>query len=465
MTPITSCSARATGRSGRPTSTSSSRTLPHAHIVNGTRIVEQLREYHTQLSTPMSYGNFFVGKLLELKHLGQGTFTDVGTTYKVIRRDTLAALLPHLDPAVNLEFNAHFLDQALTERIPIVECPITFHARVGTEQGRQRQQPTRRPGGCADDRRPLLRMALAPMSSTRERRVVYAAVVLIVLFRSALFTFTELSFDSDQAVIGLMAKHIAQGRAFPLFMYGQNYMLGVESWMAAPLFMLFGVSVAALKFPILLVNLAVALLAVRLLERDCGMRPALALLAAIFIVLPPAGTIGTLQEASGGTVEPLLYLLLLWIARRRPVVFGGIAAFGVIHREFTIYGVGVIIGMAVLEGAWRRRDGWLAFGKGLLSALVVWMAVHVLRPFSTALRPGTGAVIPGQPPNSVAEILNRVCFDASTIGSGFKALVAQHWGLLFGTTVMPLKGFGLESAVSQGVPWSGTVLRVSARSS
>lgn len=109
--------------------------LPHAHIVNGTRIVEQLREYRTQLSTPMYYGNFVVGKLLELKHLGQGTFTDVGTTYKVIRRDTLAGLLPRLDPAVNLEFNAHFLDRALTSRIPIVECPITFHARVGESKG------------------------------------------------------------------------------------------------------------------------------------------------------------------------------------------------------------------------------------------------------------------------------------------------------------------------------------------
>jgi hypothetical protein len=64
--------------------------IPHAEIVNGTRIVEQLREYDTQLGTFMYYGNFFVGKLLEAKHLGRGTFTDVGTTYKVIRRDAVA---------------------------------------------------------------------------------------------------------------------------------------------------------------------------------------------------------------------------------------------------------------------------------------------------------------------------------------------------------------------------------------
>jgi len=108
---------------------------PHADIVNGTRIVEQLREYDTQLSTFMYYGNFFAGKLLELKHLGKGTFTDVGTTYKVLRRETGAALLSRLNPSVNLEFNAHFLDTALHHDFSIVECPVTFHPRVGISKG------------------------------------------------------------------------------------------------------------------------------------------------------------------------------------------------------------------------------------------------------------------------------------------------------------------------------------------
>ena len=109
--------------------------IDHADIVNGTRIVEQLREYSTQLSTFMYYGNFFVGKLLELKHLGRGTFTDVGTTYKLVRRDSLTRLMPLLNPAINLEFNAHFLDTALAHGEKMVECPITFHSRVGTSKG------------------------------------------------------------------------------------------------------------------------------------------------------------------------------------------------------------------------------------------------------------------------------------------------------------------------------------------
>jgi hypothetical protein len=109
--------------------------LPHAEIVNGTRIVEQLRAYSTQLSTFMYYGNFFTGKLLEFKHLGKGTFTDVGTTYKVVRRDSLDRIMPLLDPNVNLEFNCHFLDVALGHEFSVLECPVTFHPRVGVSKG------------------------------------------------------------------------------------------------------------------------------------------------------------------------------------------------------------------------------------------------------------------------------------------------------------------------------------------
>jgi hypothetical protein len=109
--------------------------MPHAEIVNGTRIVEQLRDRETQLSTFMYYGNFFAGKLLEVKHLGQGTFTDVGTTYKLMRRATVGAILPLVSPSINLEYNAHFLDIALEHGISIVECPVTFHARIGTSKG------------------------------------------------------------------------------------------------------------------------------------------------------------------------------------------------------------------------------------------------------------------------------------------------------------------------------------------
>ena len=108
---------------------------PHADIVNGTRTSELLREHATQLSTFMYYGNVFVGKLLEAKHLGRSTLSDVGTTYKLCRCETVKALLPLVNPAINLEFNAHLLDVALEYGALLIECPITFHPRVGISKG------------------------------------------------------------------------------------------------------------------------------------------------------------------------------------------------------------------------------------------------------------------------------------------------------------------------------------------
>jgi|SRR5450756_894163 len=109
--------------------------IPHADVVNGSRIVEQLQDRNTQLSMFMHYGNLFAGKVLELKHLGMVSLTDVGTTYKLCRNSALRELMVKLNPQINLEFNAYFLDTALKNGLRILECPITFYPRVGTSKG------------------------------------------------------------------------------------------------------------------------------------------------------------------------------------------------------------------------------------------------------------------------------------------------------------------------------------------
>jgi hypothetical protein len=108
---------------------------PHGDIVMGTRTNEPLREHVTQLSTFMLYGNMFVAKLLEAKHFGRCTISDVGTTYKLCHRNALKKLLRLVNPEINLEFNAHFIDIALENGTILVECPITFHQRVGKSKG------------------------------------------------------------------------------------------------------------------------------------------------------------------------------------------------------------------------------------------------------------------------------------------------------------------------------------------
>lgn len=294
----------------------------------------------------------------------------------------------------------------------------------------------------------------------RERLIVSIALIAIVLFRSATFVFERwLSFDSDQAIFGLMAKHLSEGRAFPLFMYGQDYLLAVDAWLAAPGFLLFGASVPALKLPLVAVNVAIALLLVRLLERELGLRPLHGLVASLFFVLAPPGTTAELTAASGGNIGPFLCVLLLWVTRRRPVWFGLVAGLGILQREFTMYGVTALVALEIGGRVWRRREDWRPLVAGFRVAAEAWLVVQILRPFASALGPGTTtAQLPGAPANYLAGIFNRFCFDPRTIVGGAEKFVTIHWAQLFGTAVLPLHAFGLESGASQGFPGSGVAL-------
>ena len=56
----------------------------------------------------------------------------------------------------------------------------------------------------------------AERSGPRPRARVMAIVAAVIIARSAVFIFWEQSyFDADQAVIGLMGKHLSELRAFP----------------------------------------------------------------------------------------------------------------------------------------------------------------------------------------------------------------------------------------------------------
>ena len=109
--------------------------IDHGDVVNGTRIVEQLQEADTQITMFMHYGNLAVAKLLEFKYLGSATLTDVGTTYKIIRKSALKKLIPKLNSDINLDFNPYFLEKCIQNDLGIIECPINFHPRVGLSKG------------------------------------------------------------------------------------------------------------------------------------------------------------------------------------------------------------------------------------------------------------------------------------------------------------------------------------------
>src|SRR5918994_4020507 len=125
-------------------------------------------------------------------------------------------------------------------------------------------------------------IALRTRWTTSLTIAVAAAGTLAALRGLPFIVWPHSAFDSDQAIVGLMAKHLSEGRALPLFFYGQPYMLAVQAWIAAPLFVLGGASIALLKLPLLIVNAIAAALLVWTLVRHADLPPASAFLASAF---------------------------------------------------------------------------------------------------------------------------------------------------------------------------------------
>ena len=282
----------------------------------------------------------------------------------------------------------------------------------------------------------------------------------VILFRSAIFVFWErANFDSDQAVMGLMAKHLAEGRALPVFFYGQYYILGVEAWLAAPLFFVAGASVTALKLPLLAINVAIALLLFRLFTRDVGLRPAYAVVAASFFALPAAGTAARLVAPDGGNVEPFLYALLIWLFRNRPVSCGLVLGVGFLHREFTLYGFAALIAVDVLRRDLFTRAVALRRSLTVATAAGVWMVIQALKQVSSAAGPGTTVAHVRGPATNLDELVARSCVDPGTIATGLSRIATDHWPTLFGTWFLRLTDFGIVSNGGvQGGAWAAWVL-------
>jgi hypothetical protein len=108
--------------------------------------------------------------------------------------------------------------------------------------------------------------------------------------------------DSDQAVFGLMARHMLRGE-FPIFQWGYSYMGTLESITAAPLMLLFGSNRFALNLAPALYSLLFAY-ACFLIGRHLGGRRA-GLWALAFGCFPPTYLIWTCVTARGAYTETL----------------------------------------------------------------------------------------------------------------------------------------------------------------
>jgi HAD superfamily hydrolase (TIGR01662 family) len=113
--------------------------IDHAELVVGNRVVRGLVAHDSQMDSFFTWGNIAVAMLLRLRFwdgrfLGPAGLSDVGCTFRAIRRDSLERILPDLSVGGN-HFSPHMLLVAFAHRLSVVEIPIRFRKRVGESKG------------------------------------------------------------------------------------------------------------------------------------------------------------------------------------------------------------------------------------------------------------------------------------------------------------------------------------------
>lgn len=153
------------------------------------------------------------------------------------------------------------------------------------------------------------------MKNPSELVIVLILTALAAWLRIDHLVASNFVIDADEAIVGLMAKHITEGQAWPTFYYGQHYMGSFEAILVAGLFTVLGVSSVALKVVPLLFSLALVPVMYLLGRRFGGVWAARA--AAVLIAIPPSSLVVWSTKARGGFIEILLLgaLALLLVAR------------------------------------------------------------------------------------------------------------------------------------------------------
>jgi hypothetical protein len=286
------------------------------------------------------------------------------------------------------------------------------------------------------------------------------ALVAAIALRSWFFlNWDEAYFDSDQAIVGLMAKHLTEGRARPLFFYGQEYMLAVEAWVMAPVFLVLGPTVFALHLTMVLFNVAAVLLLWWLLVHEARLSKVSAAVALLPFAMAPVVLSAHLIEAQGGNPEPFLWVGILWVARRRPLLLGALAAVAFLHREFNLYALPAL-GVAAAWERWMEqsdREQWLAEARHwvlvVFAFVVIFLGIQALKPAADLMGPNTaGMRAPDRPQDNLTQLQNRMEWNPPAIPQRIAALPTALFQVLLGVNPQFPRTFAIGSPVRVGWP-------------
>ncbi len=134
---------------------------------------------------------------------------------------------------------------------------------------------------------------------------LWSILILALVYRLVILISNTVTFHSDEAIVGLMARHINQGLPIPTFFYGQPYMGSIDPLLAAGMFRLFGENVWSLRLPQPLLYAVIVAAAIALALRLTGDRR-IAIITGLLAAFPPVVTVLYTATSLGGHSETLL---------------------------------------------------------------------------------------------------------------------------------------------------------------
>ncbi|HET7010074.1 MAG TPA: hypothetical protein VFI11_04810 [Anaerolineales bacterium] len=277
-------------------------------------------------------------------------------------------------------------------------------------------------------------------------KIAAICALISLAFKAVLLALEAFPFYSDEAIVGLMARHILSGR-WPTFFYGQAYLGSTDAALVAGAFAIGGESVLVIRIVQALLYAGTVATTVALALR-AGLGTWGTWGAGLLAAIPVVNTTLYTTVSIGGYGEALLLgnlLLLATIAlddERASTL--GFAAWGALAGfAFWTFGLTLVYSLpssAFLLARWARREPRGVFLRagaviagGILGAapLVVW---GLGNGFDVLIRELTGSAIAGA---------SSADFGAAVISHGLNLL-------LFGPTVL----FGARP------PWEATLLAI-----
>lgn len=223
--------------------------------------------------------------------------------------------------------------------------------------------------------------------STRGVAAIGILLVAAFAFKMAVIAAGQKYLRSDEAVVGLMAKHVITRGERPLFLYGQSYGGGhaITAYIAAPLFALFGRSGALLTAIPAALSVGAIWLVWRIVRTHISKEAALPA-AALYAFSPPVAYQSFL--VNGGTETFLLALAGLWFflnAYSRPLgkswteltagIFAGLAYWGMDYALLYAVVFGLLFATA------RRWKSVALLGCGFLVGCAPLLVFNVQNDF------------------------------------------------------------------------------------